>query len=236
MVRRFCNTCSKSYAHRQSLFKHKKRCGNGITKRESTAPIGKTLKDNESPTSENFSFWNEVIIPHESDQRTAMESMEGFLVLYQWFEKDELIMKMMKDLEWAKELGCADVSDSVVRKYKPEIIASLARCRKDDTNIWYNLSTRDLQNGCQWFSAENCHCDECCGGSLLDVIKYLLEIFRGMRKDDLIQNIVEDISKGGEKDAIRESLYKYKKEINDKVLNMPSFDIRQLKGCNLKWK
>ena len=60
----------------------------------------------------------------------------------------------------------------------------------------------------------------------MDVIKYLLEIFRGMRKDDLIQNIVEDISKGGEKDAIRESLYKYKKEINDKVLNMPSFDIR----------
>ena len=70
----------------------------------------------------------------------------------------------------------------------------------------------------------------------MDVIKYLLEIFRGMRKDDLIQNIVEDISKGGEKDAIRESLYKYKKEINDKVLNMPSFDIHQLKGCNLKWK
>ena len=88
MVWRFCNTSSKSYAHRQSLFKHKKRCGNGIT---------------------------------------------------------------------------------------------------------------------------NYYCDECCGGSLLGVINYLLEIFRGMGKDDLVEDIVENIYKAVEKDTIRESLYNYKK-------------------------
>ena len=162
------------------------------------------------------------------------ERLEGIIELYIWSEKDELFQKLMQDVENAKRMdySLSEAFDFAVHNNKERIVSSVANCPSDGEDFWCVLSSRDVQDGCKWFSGDDCNCDECCGRSLITKVRTFVKTFYGMQNDDVMQDILTEVNERGDEtvdDAIEQSLQSHKAEIlerYDKACNL-------IKACNI---
>ena len=227
MPRRWCESCLKSYAHRQSLFKHRKRCnGDGkegqrfsvsaIVPYERKKQISKDLfglvhNDQSDESSEgefisdddeeDYYLWETLIKLCERSGETILNCLKKVFLFYKWAENDEVVQELLKDVEWAKGNGYSlkNAFNHAVELRKDLIVTSVKNC-DDACNFWCVLSNERIpQPGCKWFTGQNCNCDECCGTSLLEIAQLFLQIFHEMRKDDVINDIEVEVDERGNK-------------------------------------
>ena len=140
-----------------------------------------------------------------------LERLKDIIDLYIWSQNDELFDTIMDDMMRAKNLGysSADASDFAVYKNKTAIIDAVEICDDEDVDVfWCVLSHRDVQDGCLWFTGEDCYCDECKGTSLLTKVAVFVKMFYAMAHDEIIQKIVKE-------GDITESIQRHREEILD---------------------
>ena len=86
-------------------------------------------------------------------------------------------------------------------------------CKED--SIWCNIAELRGKLNCQWLSGRRCHCRDCDGTNILDIVRILTRLFIAMRTDKLIRQIEEDVLKmSGKLDrAVGRVVKKYRKDI-----------------------
>ena len=158
-----------------------------------------------------------------------------FLSPYYLLSEDEVYQGILSDIEevqYYQDYNYLDALDYAVDKNKDLILSSVDNAVEegggDDNsfNIWSVLaavSLKDINKGCHWLSYSSCYCDECHGSCMIPYLKYLLQIFRQMEMDKVIETVMvtlkqimaeDDVSVW---DATHIAVEKHEKIILDKV-------------------
>lgn len=184
---------------------------------------------------EDVYLWERFVMScNRGKGMSIFEWLEGIIELYMWSEKDELFQKLMQDVENAKRMdySLSEAFDFAVHNNKDRIVSSVSNCPSDGEDFWCALSSRDVQDGCKWFSGDDCNCDECRGRSLIKKVRSFVKTFYGMQNDDVMQDILTEVNERGDEtvdDAIEQSLQSHKEEIlerYDKACNL-------IEACNI---
>ena len=188
----------------------------------------------ENSEEDNY-LWENLVRSCKKTGENIFKCLEEEFLFYKWCKNDEVFLQLLKDVERAKENGYSlkDAFNYAVELRKDLIVASVKGCSGDMCNIWCVLSKRIEQPGCKWITGQDCYCDECGGGSLLDCVRYSLQMSHDMRKDDVINELELEVDERSKdktmNQAVKESIKRHEKEILKKYQEASEF----IKGCNI---
>ena len=167
-------------------------------------------------------LWRTLIKFASNINETVVDSLASMFYLYKSSD-GELFQKILQDVEYAKKSLHFAESKAIkyaLRKNKDLILEMMNNCDKHRGNdLWCSLL--DTKPGCRVLTGENCAC--CDGYGVLDRLRPTLEIYYGMRHDDLMQNIDRDVdarivnNKETLKEAIRHVFVQYREKILETV-------------------
>ncbi len=167
-------------------------------------------------------LWRSLIKISSNINETVFNTLASTFYLYKSSD-GELFQKILRDVEYAKNSLYFAESKSInyaLRKNKDSILEMMNNCDKHRGNdLWCSLL--DTKPGCRVLTGENCAC--CDGYGVLDRLRPILEIYYGMRHDDLMQNIDKAVdariinNKETLKEAIGNVFAQYKEKILETV-------------------
>ncbi len=162
-------------------------------------------------------LWERLAMLCFSDNKSKpLDIFKGYIVLFITSESDKLFKEIMNNVRDA-DLPVQEAVQYTLNKKEKSIIASVNRCISEES-LWCELSELGGKWNCQWLTGKACPCRKCDGMSILKTTEVLIKLFISMRKDDLIQQIEEDIIEEMKKemvqeDAIDQAVNKYKEDI-----------------------
>ena len=187
------------------------------------------------PDVDHIGLWERlaiICIIHNNSKLKPLHIFKGYVSIYMRSESDELFNEIMNDIMDAKlrDVPLRDAIRNAVKENEESIIASVEMCPNDDS-VWCQLGKLGGDWDCQFLTGEPCHCIECDGVSILNMMVFFMTIFFDMREDSLIQQIEDDIDEIGEDseldDKVNQVVDKYRDDILDKLNNAK----KMLKEC-----
>ena len=191
------------FTHKEIMEKEKKRLCEQVNPKFTVFPEKKDDDDDsiddESVESKydvdsNDLVWRRLVFMTDGNKKPVLQELVGLLFLYKQ-KGSELFHKMVSDVEHAKSSLHFSEDNAIeygIEKNKDTIMEMMSNCEMHKGNaIWCLLAGRKLKPGCLWFSGERCRC--CNGLSALDHVRYFLEMYYGMKHDELLRKINEDI-------------------------------------------
>ena len=168
-------------------------------------------------------LWRDLIKVSSSGNQTAFDALFGIYYLYK-SSHGKLFQKMLQDVEYAKKSLNMAESKSIeyaLRENEDSILEMMKNCEKHRGNeLWCSILY--TKPGCRMFTGEDCEC-RLCGYGVLNRIKPFLEMFYGMKHDDLMKKIDADVitrivkNKETLEEAMKHVFDRYRKEILETI-------------------
>ena len=191
------------FTHQEIMEKEKKRLCEQVNPKFTVFPEKKDDDndsiDDESDESEydvdsSDLVWRRLVFITDGTKKPVLQELVCLLFLYKQ-KGSELFHKMVSDVEHAKSslhFSEDNAIEYTLENNKDAIMEMMNNCEMHKGNVlWCLFAGRILNPGCQWFSGERCGC--CNGLSSLDLVRYFLEMYYGMKHDELMRKINEDI-------------------------------------------
>ena len=167
-------------------------------------------------------LWRTLVKASNGSNETVFDTLIGF---YYYFKSGDgkLFQQMFHDVEYAKKslhMAESKAIEYALRKNENSILQMMKNCEKHRENDLWCLLLRS-KPGCRILTGENCAC--CNGCCVLDKVRIFLEIFYGMKHDDLMKKINRDVDERmfrrteTLKQATEHVFARYRKEILETV-------------------
>lgn len=167
-------------------------------------------------------LWRTLIKLAYNVNENVVVSLQGIYYLYK-SNDGKLFQQMLQDVEYAKMSLHYSESKAIMyglQKNKDSILEMMNNCDKHRGNdVWCSLLT--TKPSCRVLTGEKC---ACCGGyDVLDRVRFVLEIYYGIKHNDLMQKIDTDVDAriGDNKETLAEAIKhvfdQYREEILETV-------------------
>ena len=183
-----------------------------------------SVDDDDHSDDDGDCVWERLFILNYASKTEPLSMLKSFIFLHIASEFDKTFQSVMSDITKAESRGLSleEGIEYALRRNKIMILSSVNKCDKDGDMFWCGFSEMRGDLDCQWSTGESCFCRKCNGRSIFDVVRSAVHLFVGMRDDDMIQKIEEEI------ETMSDGLDSLEKlDIIDKVVEKYHIDIHK---------